>query len=533
MPEPYLEADTILLRPSDGQKWEINPLLESMGVGFLAAALNRGGARVEIIDNFFEQMSGPALVDRLMAYRAPLLGISISHQYPNMWPLFDLIRAFKRERPRTLVVAGGHFASFQPEALLRKAGCDAVAIGEGESTIIELSKAAANGTPLRNVDGLAFLEDGRLVRTRPAPLPELRHVARPLRPYLDLLYRQSPELVKVAWHSVSRSRGCLAGCSYCSVCAFSRLNGSPTWRTRTAEDVITELKCLNQQYGIRRIRFADDEFAGFGAHGESEALAFADAMAGAGLDMRFMISMRVEHVTPRILEPLRRCGLEIVLMGLEAGNSEDLALYRKGITLERANRAIETGLSAGLQVVLALIPFNPWSTLDRVRATLDWVSRQLRPGIIVEPSVLLNRLGPLAGTAVEAMFQRDGLKTDLYLDREAVPQYPFRHPPVERLYAACERVLRPRASVIESAVTEADFELERLRGLLPLAGIAVRRRLFINVRHWIQRQFLDGLQSLARAADPHTEAGGVARRLDNDIRSCRRQFRLANARGAA
>lgn len=533
MPDARLEADVVLLRPADGQRWEANPLLESLGVGFLAAAVEREGARVEIIDNYFEQLDSPALLERLVAYRAPLLGVSISHQYPNMWPLFNLIRAFKRKRPGTLVVAGGHFASFEPVTLLRQGGVDAVAIGEGESTILHLLKAARNGVHLRRVNGLAFLECGQLVRTGLASLPDLGSLARPLRPYLDQLYRRSPDLVRGSWHGVSRSRGCLAGCTYCSVCAFSRLTGSPSWRTRPAAPVIDELRWLSQQYGVRRVRFADDEFAGFGADGESEALDFAESLAHSGLDMQFMISMRVEHATRRILEPLRRAGLEIVLLGIEAGNPQDLALYRKGITLNRAGWAIETALTSGLQVVLALIPFHPWSTLERVRATLDWVARQIRPGVIVEPSVLLNRLGPLAGTAIEAMFQRDGLKADCYLDREAAPQYPFQDLQVARLYAACARLLRRRALAIESAVTETDFELEQLRESLPAAGIAVRRRLFADVCCSIQRQFLEALKRLAGAQDPDAEATWVESRIDDDIQTCRRQFQLAVARGAS
>lgn len=508
-----LRRDVVLMRPRDGHTWRVDPLLESMGMGYLAAVLRQENASVEIIDNYFEGLEDAELLDRLLAYSTPLLGVSISHQFPNMWPLFETLTRFKAQRPETLVVTGGQFVSFEWKALLERELVDAVAIGEGENLIVALHRCIQQGRPLEDVPGLTFRRGGCIVRTPPGPLPDLDALPFPDRDYLERMRRRDPALVARAWHNISRSRGCYAACSYCSVAAFAKLGSGPKWRTRSPTSVIRELRHLRERFGVRRVRFTDDEFVGFGREGERETLTFAEAMIAEDLNMDFMVSMRVDHSVERLLVPLRRAGLSMALLGVEAGNSDDLKLYHKGTRVNQNARGIDTMVACDIDVVLALILFNPWSTMDRIRESLDLLAEHCGPRVIMEPLVLLNKLTPLSGTSIVDQFRASGLPTDQFLNRGPVPEYPFLDPQVARYYRVCNQRFRKHGLAIDIAVSDADLALEALRPDLPGDRFDRRLRLFTEVRHDLQRALLDALITLAHEPDPEEAAAAVEQKL--------------------
>ncbi len=516
------ERDVVLLRPRDGHEWGQSPLLESMGVGYLAAVLRAKGARVEIVDNYFENLEEKPLLERLLQWSYPLLGVSISHQYPNMWPLFQILRELKRLRPETLIVAGGQFVSFESKVMLGHRFVDAVAIGEGEEVVVQLYCAVRNGRSLNEVNSLAFLRDEQIVRTPQGPLPDLDALPYPDRDYLEAIYARDRDLVARSWHNISRSRGCYAACSYCSVAAFANLSGGPKWRTRSPGSVIGELCELKARYGIRRVRFTDDEFVGFGPNGERATLDFANAMIAADLDIDFMISMRVDHATETLLRPLRRAGLRMVLLGVEAGNKEDLKLYHKGTRVDQNARGIDTAVACDVDVVLALILFNPWSTMERISESLDLLAHHCGPRVIMEPLVLLNKLNPLSGTAINERFRSSGLQTDLFLVRGPLPEYPFLDPAVACYYKVCDQHFRKHALGIDLAIGAADVRLEGLRHHLPRATFQLHERLMIEVRHEMQRSLLDALIKLAKEPDPVEAAPDIEQVIvEKYIEGCR------------
>lgn len=523
------EFDVLILRPRDGQVWGFSPLLESMGAGYLAAVLRRAGARVAIVDNYFEGLEEDALLDEILTYRVKLLAVSISHQYPNMWPLFEMLRRYKEARPAVPVVAGGQFPSFAWPSLLTLQVFDIVAIGEGEEVIVELYRAVTGPGAFADVDGLAFLRDGKPVTTPVGKMPELDQLPFPDRDYLERIYAEEPDYVRRSWHNISRSRGCYAACSYCSVAAFARLGEGPPWRTRSPDSVIAELRWLRERFGVRRVRFTDDEFVGFGRKGEAETLAFAAAMIESGLDVEFMVSMRVDHATKTLLKPLHQAGLKMVLLGVEAGNQEDLKLYHKGTNVAKNERGLRTAVDCGVDVVLALILFNPWSTMERIVASLDLLEEHSHPRVILEPLVLLNKLNPLSGTKIEAQFQEQGFDTDLYLRRGQPTDYPFQDPAVARLYGLCERYFRKHALNVDIATSEADLALQDLRDLLPAESFRLRETLYREIRHVLQRAFLDAVRELAEADDPEARARTVEGRFLDAFHDGCRQLKIVAA----
>lgn len=192
----------------------------------------------------------------------------------------------------------------------------------------------------------------------------------------------------------------------------------------------------------------------------------------------------------------------MVLLGVEAGNKEDLKLYHKGTRVDQNARGIDTAVECDVDVVLALILFNPWSTMERIRESLELLTLHCGPRVIMEPLVLLNKLNPLSGTSINESFRSSGLQTDLFLVRGPLPEYPFLDPAVARYYQVCDRYFRKHALAIDFAISEADVRLEGLRAHLPRELFQLRERLMIQIRYEMQRALLDALLALARVPDP-------------------------------
>ena len=87
----------------------------------------------------------------------------------------ELARAIKRDLPGVLTVLGGPFPTYHAAEILRGEGpagmrgrsrgaVDVIVRGEGEAAAVALMRAILSGSPLREVESVAFLqmgEDGR------------------------------------------------------------------------------------------------------------------------------------------------------------------------------------------------------------------------------------------------------------------------------------------------------------------------------------------------------------------------------------
>ena len=92
--------------------------------------------------------------------------------------LYEIAR-FYRSRGVPVIAGGQHFVDENiPEAL--ENGVDVVVIGEGEETIRELIRSFDGGSLKEEIAGIAYLQEGRVVKTPPRPLlTEFHHLPVP------------------------------------------------------------------------------------------------------------------------------------------------------------------------------------------------------------------------------------------------------------------------------------------------------------------------------------------------------------------
>jgi len=155
--------------------------------------------------------------DTIRRFAPDVLGVSLC---TPMLAETQQLAAMTRELLGTgpLIVAGGPHATAMPAQTLRQCpGLDAVVIGEGEQTMLELVERG----PASDVNGLAF-RDGEEIRLTP-PRPLLKDLDRlPPIDYglLDMNYYTAPSRWLIRWLELSAtnirtSRGCTNRCAFC------------------------------------------------------------------------------------------------------------------------------------------------------------------------------------------------------------------------------------------------------------------------------------------------------------------------------
>lgn len=230
-----------------------------------------------------------------------------------------LMKMAKEIDPSVLTVIGGHHASLVPEEVLRaSASIDYAVIGEGEVTFLELVQALESGADkngLKPVRGLAYLKDGKYIFTGQRPLiGELSALPMPDYSLVPMRKYKAYEFPGNPYKTVTTtfSRGCSQKCLFCSQPVLWQRKQ----RSRSAADMVKEIKLLYYNYDKRNFIFADNDFL----HDRQRNIDFLNELKSSGINIEYSVMARVDSVIRNkdLLAPYRRSGLVIVRVGVES-----------------------------------------------------------------------------------------------------------------------------------------------------------------------------------------------------------------------
>ncbi len=178
----------------------------------------------------------------------------LSDEY--LWTV-DLARSVKKIKNIPVIIGGVH-ATSAPEHVA-KAGCfDAVCMGEGEETLLEVLNALENGEPLEKIQNVCMSVDGAIVKNPLRPLiSDLDALPFPEK---ELFYEKYPLMKK--FYTMMTSRHCPFKCTFCYNSTYRDMykgNGKYL-RQRSPENVIDELVWARKKYGFQSVIFNDDVF---------------------------------------------------------------------------------------------------------------------------------------------------------------------------------------------------------------------------------------------------------------------------------
>jgi anaerobic magnesium-protoporphyrin IX monomethyl ester cyclase len=346
-PEPYITKD----------------YLPSVGLGYIAAVLEKTGYEVYIVDSYIHGFSAEEAAETIVGLKPDAVGItSTSH---NRSLAIKMMEEIKKQREDILVIAGGkHFGKTDLDALHHIPELDIVVRGDGEETVPELLNAHFAGSDLSKVLGVTYRSTGsKVVRNSdrnfitdlnslPSPAWHLFEHER-----YDAMLEGEYKTRSIGFMS---SRGCPNSCVFCA-------NDRRSLRRMDPERFVNEIEFLHTEYGYCGFDVWDDTFTVVRKHAE----AICQEILARGLDIKWYARARANTVDQELLKLMKRAGCVAISYGVESGSQRILKNIGKGITVANAREATKMSLDLGFYVKAFFMFSLPGETLEDVKKTLE------------------------------------------------------------------------------------------------------------------------------------------------------------------
>ena len=412
--------------------------ITSPGVRGLSAILRNAGYRVRTVfiqdvtilpENRYEpdfaHKYSQKLLDQVgeLTEGFDIAGISLMTNYFNH---SVQLTEYLHNRNEIPVIWGGVHPTVRPDECLEYS--DAICIGEGEETIIDVMERIENGKDLTGIRNL-WVRGEEKPELRPlitdldsipfsdfdfndqfVLLPDGETI-KPLTDEWFIHYTSSP----VIWdddkilYQILTSRGCPYGCTFC-VNSFMRqlYQGQKVYRKRSFENVFEELEQAVERFPVDCFLISDDLFF---ASSDEELEAFAaEYKKRFGLPFRCMASPNT--ITERKVKALEDAGLCYLEVGIQSCVPETLELYRRkwgGAEHVRHAAKILNKYPDTIEVLYDIIIHNPWESVEHARQTLCEIVELPRPYILQYFSLTL-----FPGTELFDRAVKEGLIGDVY-----------------------------------------------------------------------------------------------------------------------
>ncbi len=356
----------ILLSYISGQPDRQDPYISLLpsGLCYLQSTLREAGHDAVLAN--FSGWSQLEITRQLTTARPAVVGIS--QWTHNRHESMELARLARRVLPDSLILLGGGHATFRcREILAEDTPLDAVVLGEGEATLLELAERVAGGSDWRDMAGIALRRQGQVVvnATR-QPLNSLDRIpfaARHLQHSIGVDRELQAEFIITA-------RGCPSACSFCSSPTF----WSRRVRFRSPENVVDEILYLRASYGLIYFSFRDDTFTA----DRRRTIAICRQLVERQAHIVWNCQSRVTTLDEELLVWMKRAGCECIQLGIESGSLPILALLDKSITPAQVEQAAALIKKVGIHLSVYLISDVPAETRQDQDATVS-LMRRIRP----------------------------------------------------------------------------------------------------------------------------------------------------------
>jgi anaerobic magnesium-protoporphyrin IX monomethyl ester cyclase len=306
-----------------------------LGLGYLAASLEKKGMKVFIIDLTIRNITDNTLIQFIKKKEPLLVGLAaLTPYYLNMKEIAKII---KKELPAIPIVLGGIHPSILPKESLNECDADYVVIGEGEQTLLELSLILKESGDVSHVTGIAFKRGREIIINPPRTLiDDLDTLPFPSWTKIDpRKYPHAPHgfiMMKNLVAPLMSSRGCPYKCSYCASCKF----WNQRIRFRTATNVVDEIEYLQKSFGVKEFHFWDDNLT----LNRSHILGICKEILRRRLKLYLSTpnGVRVDTLDEKILLIMKKAGFYHLTFSVESGSSMILKQSQKYTNLQKIAR---------------------------------------------------------------------------------------------------------------------------------------------------------------------------------------------------
>lgn len=328
---------------------------------------------------------------------------------------YKAIKMIKKISPETKIILGGIHPSIMYEQLLQNFPVEAVCIGEGEETIVELLDTLADKKSLKKVKGIAYKEKNKvIVNEMRRPKMDLDNLPFPS---YDVFMNPSIKRVKIL-----SSRGCPNKCSFCCM----NIANKHVWRPRSPKNVVDEIEFIKKTYPwVDSIQFLDDTMT----LDNNRVIEMCKEILRRRIKLKFDGQGRIKPVSREMFYWLQKAGFTAFYFGVESGSEKILDSIHKNITKEDCINTFKILREfPKIQVERCLMVGLPGETEETVNETIEFIKKLQK----IKKSTDLFYASPLwvfPGTEVyQLAVSKGAIKDNYWLTDKPVPFYTVEHP---------------------------------------------------------------------------------------------------------
>lgn len=356
------------------------PKYQHVGLGYLAAMLEKHHHNVKVIDAKLERISFGQTLEAIRQVKPDILGISAMTHEINATA--RLAKEVKGLLPDIFTIIGGvHLTALPTETLQSYPSFDLGVLGEGEYTILDILKLIEKkDSDFSCLKGVVYRNHSEVLLSQPMErIADLDRLPPPA-------WHQFP---KATEYIIVTSRGCPFSCVFCMQASGKKV------RKRSADNVVEEIEKVLAERAPERFLFYDETFT----LDRNHVYDICNLIVKRGLHHRinWAVTTRVDSIDRDLLLKMKEAGCNHIEFGIESGDQQILDSIKKGIILKQAEQAVGLAKELGFHTEGAFILGHPNETLQTAYRTIDFAAR-LNPDI-----VQLGIMVPYPGTEVARM----------------------------------------------------------------------------------------------------------------------------------
>lgn len=287
----------------------------------------------------------------------------------TLWPYYHIFlrisQKLKEINPDIIIVMGGPQSSATAQATMDAMPfVDYIATGEGENTIVPFCDCILrkNRDGIENIPGLYYRDnDGVKFNHTEIELSDLNTLPH----WDDRLYKVTEtDLDKDSYYMpIDAGRGCPYSCTFCCTSLFWKR----TYRLKSAERIVEDIKFFNKKYGIKSFGFSHDALTA----NRNLISDICDYIIDNNLDITWRCTSRIDCVDKELLLKMKKSGLAEIEFGVETGSLRMQKLTKKNLNFKNAKEIVKFLVENNVGVTLFFMYGFPEETEEDLNQTLE------------------------------------------------------------------------------------------------------------------------------------------------------------------
>jgi len=304
------------------------------------------------------------------------------------------VELLKQRDPAALAGMVGARVAVDPDsALLASRAIDFVAREEFDYTCLDV----AQGLALADIAGISFRDRSGGIRHNP-PRPIIEDMD--ALPFVAPVYKRDLNIrnyfigyLNYPYVSLYTGRGCRSRCTFC---LWPQTVGGHRYRTRSAANVLAEVRWIKENMPeVKEIMFDDDTFTDLRPRAEE----IARGLGALGVTWSCNAKANVPYATLKIM---KENGLRLLLVGYESGDDQILLNIKKGLRTDIARRFADDCHALGITVHGTFILGLPGETHETIAKSIEF-AKEINPH-----TIQVSLAAPYPGTHLHAQAVENG-----------------------------------------------------------------------------------------------------------------------------